>query len=121
SPSPLFPRRSSSWKMRSAFDSWTAAGAASCRRHTVLRLAKRSGAVFNDPRQGGQDIDFLSRPTKGEIRIGTTEPIATAIVLPAIDRLSRKYPQMSFHVVAGVRRRCTQMPANEILSLRFVG
>src|SRR5215469_4777362 len=66
-----------------------------------LALAKRSVAVFNDLRQGVQDIDFLSDPTKGEIRIGTTEPIATAIVLPAIDRLSRKYPQMSFHVVAG--------------------
>jgi len=66
-----------------------------------LALAKRSVAVFNDLRQGVQDIDFLSDPTKGEIRIGTTEPIATAIVLPAIDRLSRKYPQMFFHVVAG--------------------
>src|SRR5262249_22880270 len=59
-----------------------------------LALAKRSVAVFNDLRQGVQDIDFLSDPTKGEIRVGTTEPIATAIVLPAIDRLSRKYPQM---------------------------
>ena len=66
-----------------------------------LALAKHSVAIFNDLRQGVQDIDFLSDPTKGEIRIGTTEPIATAIVLPAIDRLSRKYPQMFFHLVAG--------------------
>jgi DNA-binding transcriptional LysR family regulator len=66
-----------------------------------LALAKHSVAIFNDLRQGVQDIDFLSDPTKGEIRIGTTEPIATAIVLPAIDRLSRKYPQMFFHVIAG--------------------
>ena len=49
-----------------------------------LALAKHSVAIFNDLRQGVQDIDFLSDPTKGEIRIGTTEPIATAIVLPAI-------------------------------------
>jgi DNA-binding transcriptional LysR family regulator len=67
-----------------------------------LALAKHSVAIFNDLRQGVQDIDFLSDPTKGEIRIGTTEPIATAIVLPAIDRLSRKYPQM---VVALQRRQ----------------
>src|ERR1700757_3869935 len=66
-----------------------------------LALAQRSVAIFNDLRQGVQDIDFLSDPTKGEIRIGTTEPIATAIVLPTVDRLSRKYPKLIFHVVAG--------------------
>jgi DNA-binding transcriptional LysR family regulator len=66
-----------------------------------LALGKRSVAIFNDLRQGVQDIDFLSDPAVGEVSIGTTEPIATAIVSPAIDRLSRKYPQMIFHVVAG--------------------
>ena len=66
-----------------------------------LALQKRSVAIFNDLRQGVQDIDFLSDPTKGEIRIGTTEPVAVAIVSPCIDRLSRKYPRMIFHVVAG--------------------
>jgi DNA-binding transcriptional LysR family regulator len=66
-----------------------------------LALAKRSVAIFNDLRQGVQDIDFLADPTKGEVRIGTTEPVAAAIILPAIDRLSGKYPQMVFHIVAG--------------------
>jgi DNA-binding transcriptional LysR family regulator len=66
-----------------------------------LALGKRSVAIFNDLRQGVQDIDFLSDPTKGEIRIGTTDPIMAAIVSPTIDRLSRKYPRMVFHVVAG--------------------
>jgi len=47
-----------------------------------LALGKRSVAIFNDLRQGVQDIDFLADPTKGEVRIGATEPIATAIVLP---------------------------------------
>ena len=65
-----------------------------------LALAKRSTAIFNDLRQGVQDIDFLCDPNKGEIRIGTTDPIATAIILPAIDTLSRKYPQMVFDVIA---------------------
>src|SRR5690348_16007865 len=54
-----------------------------------LALCKRSIAIFNDLRQGVQDIDFLADPTKGEVRIGTTEPVAMAIILPAIDRLSR--------------------------------
>jgi DNA-binding transcriptional LysR family regulator len=66
-----------------------------------LALAKRGVAIFNDLRQGVQDIDFLSDPTKGEIRIGATEPAAVAFVSPSIDRLSRKYPQTYFHVVTG--------------------
>src|SRR5436190_3731176 len=66
-----------------------------------LALGKRSVAIFNDLRQGVQDIDFLADPTKGEVRIGSTEPVASAIILPTIDRLSRKYPQMHFHLVAG--------------------
>src|SRR5919204_1959782 len=64
-------------------------------------LGKHSVAIFNDLRQGIQEIDFLSDPTKGEVRVGTTEPVAAAIVTPTIDRLSRKYPQMIFHFVAG--------------------
>jgi DNA-binding transcriptional LysR family regulator len=66
-----------------------------------LALQKRSVAIFNDLRQGVQDIDFLSDPTTGEIRIGTTDPIMVAIASPIIDLLSRKYPRMFFHVVTG--------------------
>jgi DNA-binding transcriptional LysR family regulator len=66
-----------------------------------LALKKRSVAIFNDLRQSIQDIDFLSDPTTGEIRIGTTEPVGVAMVMPCIDLLSRKYPGILFHVVAG--------------------
>jgi LysR family pca operon transcriptional activator len=66
-----------------------------------LALRKRSVAIFNDLRQGIQDIDFLSDPTKGELRIGTTDPIGIAMVVPCIDRLSRRYPGIFLHVVAG--------------------
>jgi DNA-binding transcriptional LysR family regulator len=66
-----------------------------------LALGKRSVAIFNDLRQGVQDIDFLADPTRGEIRIGATDPIATALVSPAIDRLSVKYPRLRFHIVSG--------------------
>jgi DNA-binding transcriptional LysR family regulator len=69
-----------------------------------LALKKRSVAIFNDLRQSVQDIDFLSDPTTGEIRIGTTDPIAVALVTPCIERLSRKYQGMHFHVIAGDSR-----------------
>ena len=64
-----------------------------------LALNKRSVAIFNDLRQGVADIDFLSDPTQGEIRIGATDPVMTAIISPVIDRLSREYPKVVFHVV----------------------
>jgi DNA-binding transcriptional LysR family regulator len=66
-----------------------------------LALKKRSVAIFNDLRQSVQDIDFLSDPTTGELRIGTTEPVAVALVRPCIDRLSRKYRRMYFNVITG--------------------
>ena len=65
-----------------------------------LALKRRSVAIFNDLRQSVQDIDFLSDPTTGELRIGTTDPLSVAVISPCIDRLSRKHPRMSFHVVA---------------------
>ncbi|HLQ91186.1 MAG TPA: LysR family transcriptional regulator [Xanthobacteraceae bacterium] len=64
-------------------------------------LVKRGIAVFDELRQGVQDLDFLSDPTTGELRIGATEPLATAIVAPVIDRLSRQYPRITFHVATG--------------------
>jgi DNA-binding transcriptional LysR family regulator len=65
-------------------------------------LIKRGIAIFDEMRQGIEEIDFLSDPTSGEVRIGATDPINAAIVAPVIDRLSRQYPRMTFHVVAGV-------------------
>lgn len=66
-----------------------------------LALQKRGISIFNDLRQGVQDIDFLSDPTKGEIRFGATEPVMSAIVSPVMDGLSRKYPQMKFYFLSG--------------------
>jgi DNA-binding transcriptional LysR family regulator len=67
-----------------------------------LALQKHGIAIFNDLRRGVEELDFLTDPTVGEIRIGTTDPLAVTVVSPAVDRLSRKYPRMFFHVVADV-------------------
>jgi DNA-binding transcriptional LysR family regulator len=64
-------------------------------------LVKRGIAVFDELRQGVEDIEFLSDPTAGEIRIGSTEVIAAAIVMPVVDRLTQQYPRMAFHVMIG--------------------
>ena len=63
-------------------------------------LIDHGGVVFDELRRTVEDIDFLSDPTTGELRIGSTEPIAGAIVSPVIDRLSQQYQRMSFRVAA---------------------
>src|SRR5262245_5496148 len=62
-------------------------------------LIKRSTIVFDELRQGIKEIEFIADPTVGEIRIGSTEPLGEGLVTAAIDRLSRKYPRISFEVV----------------------
>ncbi len=66
-----------------------------------LALQRQGDAVFNELRQAVQHIDFLVDPTKGEIRIGTTDPIAISLASPIINALSRENPKMFFHVVSG--------------------
>ena len=61
-------------------------------------LLKRSVAIFDELSQGLKEIEYLTDPTSGELRIGTTEPM-TAIVATVIDWLSRQYPRMTFHVM----------------------
>ena len=65
-----------------------------------LALIKHGMAVFDELRQAIHDIEFLADPTAGDLRVGTTGPIAAAIVAPVIDMLTRQYPRMAFHVVA---------------------
>jgi len=58
-------------------------------------------AVFDDLRQGVKNIAFLADPTAGELRIGTTTLLAASFVSALVDRLSRRYPRMVFHLVTG--------------------
>lgn len=63
-------------------------------------MLNRSHAAFDELRQGVKDIEFLSDPTVGEVRIGTSPPLAASFVFAVIDRLSRRYPRIVFRVVA---------------------
>jgi DNA-binding transcriptional LysR family regulator len=64
-------------------------------------LMKRGLAVFDELRQSVKDIEFLTDPTSGELRIGCSEYAAGGPVLAVIDRLTQKYPRMVFEVVTG--------------------
>jgi DNA-binding transcriptional LysR family regulator len=73
-------------------------------------MISRSNAVFDELRQGVKDIESLADPTAGEIRIGTTPPLAASFVSAVIDRLVKRYPRMVFHVMVDG----SQAPANLI-------
>jgi DNA-binding transcriptional LysR family regulator len=71
-------------------------------------LVKRGAAVFDELRQGVQDIASLTDPTAGEIRMGGSEHTISAIYAPIVHRFSRQYPRMSFHVIVGDLRSTTR-------------
>ncbi len=56
-------------------------------------------AVFDELRQSVTRLEALTDPTAGEIRIGTTVPLATGLVSAALTRMAIQYPRMKFHVV----------------------
>jgi len=63
-------------------------------------VIKCGNAVFDDLRTGVKALDFLSDPSSGELRIGSTEPLAAGFVGEVIGRLARKYSKASFQVIS---------------------
>jgi DNA-binding transcriptional LysR family regulator len=57
-------------------------------------------AVFDDLRQGVKKIELLADPGAGEVRIGSTYYTGETFVTAVIERLSRRYPRMTFHLVS---------------------
>lgn len=60
-------------------------------------LLARANAVFDELRQGIRDIEFISDPAAGEVRIGCSESLMAFLVL-VIEHISRQHPRMRFHV-----------------------
>jgi len=62
-------------------------------------LLRRGRAAFDELRQGIRDIEFLADPTVGELRIASPETLTAGFLPAVIERMSRKYPGIVFHVV----------------------
>jgi DNA-binding transcriptional LysR family regulator len=62
-------------------------------------LLKRWRVVFDELRQGIQDIEFLSDPTVGEVRVGCPEGLMAGFTPAVIERLSRQHPKILAHLV----------------------
>ena len=61
-------------------------------------LLKRSIAAFDELKQGIRDIEFLSDPTAGELRIGTGHTVAAAVLPPIVQAFSLHYPRVVLRV-----------------------
>jgi DNA-binding transcriptional LysR family regulator len=62
-------------------------------------LLDGGAAVFDDLRQAVKNIKFLADPTAGEVRVGCNHVLAGSFVSAVIQRLSRQYPRIVFHLV----------------------
>jgi DNA-binding transcriptional LysR family regulator len=60
-------------------------------------LLKRGIAAFDELKQGLRDIEYLSDPTVGELRLGCTEAIASMLT-PILDPFFRKHPRIVLHI-----------------------
>ena len=64
-------------------------------------LFDRSVAIFNDLDTGIAELETLSDPTAGELRIGSSDAVAAGMLTVIINRLSRQYPRLRFEVTLG--------------------
>lgn len=61
-------------------------------------LVRRGLAVFDELRQGVNEIEFLADPTTGEVRVGCPESIAAGLLPAVVERFSEDYPRMVLRV-----------------------
>jgi len=64
-------------------------------------LLDRGVVAFDELKQAARHIEFLANPTTGELRVGSTIAIATSFIPEVVDRLTRRYPRLVFHLAAG--------------------
>ena len=64
-------------------------------------LLKRSIAVFNDLRTSVTELELMADPTAGELRIGSSDALASGMVGAIVDTLSQRHPRLSFEVTLG--------------------
>jgi len=65
-------------------------------------LIARSVGMFNDLRTSVSELEFMSSGTGGELRIGSSDAIAFGMLGVIIDRLSKRYPRLTFGAIAGL-------------------
>jgi DNA-binding transcriptional LysR family regulator len=57
-------------------------------------IVRRGLVIFDELRQGVQELEFLADPTAGELRIGSSEAMAAGVLPAVICEMSRKHPRV---------------------------
>lgn len=63
-----------------------------------LLLIERARVIFDELRQGVSEIESLSDPTRGTVRVGTTEPVL-GFVSEVVSALAAQYPQLRHDIM----------------------
>jgi DNA-binding transcriptional LysR family regulator len=64
-----------------------------------LVLLSRGVAIYDELRQGIAEIEHLSDPTAGEVRIAAPEPITAGLLTVLVAQFTRRFPRASVQVV----------------------
>ena len=64
-------------------------------------LLKRSITIFDDLRTSVSELESLSDPTTGELRMGFEENLSTGLLPTLIDQTTRHYPRLLFDIALG--------------------
>jgi DNA-binding transcriptional LysR family regulator len=62
-------------------------------------LLKRGHVIFDELREAISDIEALAGSTAGEVRIACLEFLAAGVIPDAVERLTRRHPQIVTHIV----------------------
>lgn len=65
-------------------------------------LLKHGLAVFDELKQSVKEIEYLSDPAVGELRIATTNVLAAGFVTAVIKSLHRRHPKLAIHATLPV-------------------
>jgi DNA-binding transcriptional LysR family regulator len=61
-------------------------------------LLKRTISVFDELKQSNRDIEFLTDPTTGELKIGCSESISATLLPQVIQQFFKRYPRVMLQV-----------------------
>jgi DNA-binding transcriptional LysR family regulator len=61
-------------------------------------LLKWAVVMFDDVKQGIEEIEFLADPTVGTLRVGASEPMLGGFLAAVVARLNQQYPRITFEI-----------------------
>lgn len=61
-------------------------------------LLGRAHAALDEMKQGVRDIEFLTDPSRGEVRVGCAQRLSAAIMPQIVERFSERFPHVVLHI-----------------------